>query len=108
MKDFCYFLAIALCLGIIFLSEKFFQPKFIAPQELLSDEQKEMLYRFPKKLNDATIEDLMEISGIGEKKALDIYTFLQKYNVTSFEQLKLIKGIGEATVEDLQKYFFID
>lgn len=63
---------------------------------------------FPLDINTATKEQLMQISGIGEKTAADILEYRESCGVIrSIDQLIEIPGIGEATVELLKQYLFV-
>ena len=59
-------------------------------------------------LNTATKEELMRISGIGEKTALKILAYREEIGkFTDPEQLLEIDGIGEAKYNDRKQYFTI-
>ncbi|RUM66130.1 MAG: helix-hairpin-helix domain-containing protein, partial [Sulfurimonas sp.] len=55
-------------------------------------------------VNKASKEDLMAISGIGEKKAEAIIKYRKKHgNYKSIDDLKNVKGIGEAIIANIKK-----
>lgn len=63
---------------------------------------------YPLNLNTCTAEELMTISGIGEKKANDIIEYRDYLGgYTSVEQLKNIKGIGDGIYEKLAPYLTV-
>lgn len=68
-----------------------------------------MALNIPININKATLEDLMLISGIGEKTALQIIQFRERSgNFRTLEDLMKIRGIKEKKFEKLKKYFFTD
>lgn len=59
-------------------------------------------------LNTVTLEELLTVPNIGEKKAkaiLELRTKLGKF--TNVSQLKSVKGIGSKTYEKLKVYFYV-
>ena len=54
------------------------------------------------KLNSARKSELMEISGIGEKKADAIIKERRKGKFKSFEDLQRVDGIGEETAKNVK------
>lgn len=54
------------------------------------------------KLNTATKTELMEIRGIGEKKADAIIKERRKSKFRSFEDLQRVEGIGEKTAMNVK------
>jgi len=54
------------------------------------------------KLNSARKSELMEISGIGEKKADAIIKERRKGKFKSFEDLQRVEGIGEETAKNVK------
>lgn len=53
-------------------------------------------------VNDASIEELMELPGVGEKRASDIIEYREKEKFKSLEDLKNVKGIGDKSLEQLK------
>lgn len=53
-------------------------------------------------LQTANKEELMEIKGIGEKKAEQIIEYRKKNKINSPEDLKNIKGIGDNIVNNVK------
>lgn len=59
-------------------------------------------------LNTATIEDLMQIEGIGEKTARNIIEYRDKLGKYTFlEQLLDVEGIGEKKLDAWKPYLFL-
>jgi comEA protein len=59
-------------------------------------------------LNTASREELMKISGIGEKTAGNIFSYREeKGKFKSLEELMNIKGIGNAKFAKFKKYLYI-
>ncbi len=60
-------------------------------------------------INHASIPDLCQIKGIGEKKAKAILDYRNQINFfTNMEQLLEIKGIGKKTLAKIKEKFFIE
>lgn len=106
-KNVLYTGAVLLCaLGII-LCFVIGQTKTIAPQLLLSADQRQELFRFPKSILEASKEDLLQVEGIGEKRADAILSYASSQKLHSMEQLQNIDGIGEELLHQLEKYFYL-
>ena len=59
-------------------------------------------------LNQATIQDLTNLSGIGEKKAKDIIDYRNENGLfESIEDIKNVSGIGEALFEKIKDFITI-
>lgn len=60
---------------------------------------------FPINLNTCSASDLMEIKGVGEKRANAIISYRDVIGgYTSVEQLKDISGIGESVYASIEPY----
>ena len=53
-------------------------------------------------LNTATVEQLVEIKGIGEKTADNIIKYRENKKFTSVDELVNVKGIGDKTLEKIR------
>lgn len=53
-------------------------------------------------INTATLDELMSLPGIGEKRALEIIEFRKSKPFNNFEDLLNISGIGDKTLEKLK------
>ena len=53
-------------------------------------------------LNNATKEELMTLSGIGESKALDIIAYREENSFKTIEDLMNVKGIGTSLFEKIK------
>ncbi len=58
-------------------------------------------------LNSATKEELMTISGIGESKAISIIEYREKSPFTKIEDILNVSGIGEALFEKIKAFITI-
>lgn len=95
-------------IALLWSADAFFAPQYCTPQSLLSEEQTAQLYRFPMDLYKATKEDLMQVRGIGEKRAENILYFLKSHpRLTDMKELEQVKGIKEHYRKELEKLFYI-
>ena len=53
-------------------------------------------------VNEASVEELLSLPGIGESKATAIVVEREKRPFSSLEDLERVSGIGAATVSDLR------
>ncbi len=59
-----------------------------------------------KDINRATVEELVEVKGIGLKKAEAILQYIrEKGRIETMEELINVKGIGKKTLNNLKGYF---
>ena len=59
-----------------------------------------------KDINNATLETLTSVKGIGEKKASVILGYLQEHGpVKDMDELLKVKGIGEKILEKIKEAF---
>ncbi len=56
-----------------------------------------------KELNKASREELVQIKGIGEKKANAIIKARKESKFKSFEDVEKVKGVGPAIIENIKK-----
>jgi competence protein ComEA len=60
-------------------------------------------------LNSATVEEIVNLPGIGEKTAQKIIEYRDKHKqFRNINELLNVKGIGEAKLAKIKKYIFID
>lgn len=53
--------------------------------------------------NSATKEELVNIKGIGEKKALSIMEYRKTHKIKSVDDLKNIKGFGDKLISKIKE-----
>lgn len=58
-------------------------------------------------INTATKEELMTLNGIGEAKAVAILEYRAKTSFQTIEDIKNISGIGESVYEKIKDYITI-
>lgn len=58
-------------------------------------------------INTATKEELLNIPGIGEAKALDIIDYRNNNYFNSIEEITNVKGIGNSLYEKIKKYISV-
>ncbi len=57
-------------------------------------------------INNATVEELMAIKGIGRKKAESIVKYIrERGGISSMDELLQLRGIGEKTLEKLKRFY---
>lgn len=62
-----------------------------------------------KNINQATTEDLMNVKGIGEKKAAAILDYLADTGgISNMDSLLDISGIGDKTLQELKLHFYAE
>lgn len=63
---------------------------------------------FPMNIYEADKEALMQVKGIGEKRAEQILEYLRQHGpIQSLKQLGEIKGIGEVLLDNLSEKFYV-
>ena len=62
-----------------------------------------------KNINEATLEDLMKIRGIGQMRGESILEYLNAGDrIKNVDQLLEIRGIGPKTIENIKELFYAD
>lgn len=59
-----------------------------------------------KPINLATVDELMQLSGIGEKTATEIVNYINSNSSLLVNDLLNIKGVGEKTVETVKTKYY--
>lgn len=79
-------------------------PLIDVQEEVLEDVEEVVVITFPINLNTATALELMELPGIGEKRAEDILSYRDSVGAfQSLEEIMKVSGIGEGIFTDLQE-----
>ena len=77
--------------------------------KILTPEAKRLHNLFPLDVNNATVDDLILISGVGPKTAKSIIDYrTEQGGIEDLDELLKIKGIGPATLEKLKQYLIIE
>lgn len=72
------------------------------------DDNIDLSVNYPLNLNTCTVQELMTVDGIGEKKASDIIEYREYLGgYTSVDQIMNIKGIGEGVYEKVAPYLTV-
>ncbi len=60
-------------------------------------------------INEATLEDLMQVSGIGQVRGESIISFINEQGrIKNIDHLQEIRGIGPKTLENIKEKFYAD
>lgn len=59
-------------------------------------------------INTATIEQLMELKGIGEKTAEKIIEYRKQHQFKSVDELVNVKGVGEKTLAKIRDQLTVE
>lgn len=59
-------------------------------------------------LNTATIEQLMELKGIGEKTAGKIIEYRKQHHFKAVDELVNVKGVGEKTLAKIRDQLSVE
>lgn len=82
-------------------------------QECICDSSSEILIEDNKpisslvNINTASLEELMQVSGIGEAKALAIISYRSTNSFTKIEDIMNVSGIGESIFNKIRDYITI-
>lgn len=105
------FVAIALYQPKIYVEPKRIDVTSVTKQtapEKTPDKTEELTVNYPLNINTATLEELMTIDGLGEKRAsaiIEYRDYLGKY--TSVKQIMEIEGFGEETYQKVAGYLTV-
>jgi competence ComEA-like helix-hairpin-helix protein len=107
-KTILLFLVAALFVGTAVLYHKKLNPAGYLSLQNISFEEKEIKSE-KINLNEATIEELMKVKGIGHVLAGRVISYRDKYGPFGrVEDIKEIKGIGDKTFEKIRKGLTIE
>ncbi len=100
-KKLCYQLCIVCSLFLVVLASPVW-----AGDKSMQESGVEMMQKV--KLNQATVEELSSIKGIGGKKAQAIIDYRSEHgDFKAVEELINVKGIGQGTLKKIQPYIEI-
>lgn len=78
------------------------------PIQFESTDQTDEEISFPINVNTATIEELIQVPGIGPSKASTIKNYINNHGLfNSIDQLIEVPGIGSTTLENLREYLTV-
>lgn len=75
--------------------------------ESTKDENNTLESKEKVSLNNASLEELLTLPGIGESKANDILEYRKNKKFENIEDIKNVKGIGDALFEKIKEYITI-
>jgi len=75
---------------------------------LYPESSKKEITKVKININDATVNDLMKLPGVGEKTAQMIYDYRRMHKFTKPEDLLNIKGIGKKKYEKLKDLILVN
>ncbi|BBE31695.1 hypothetical protein OSSY52_18360 [Tepiditoga spiralis] len=96
MKKFFYVIIVLLVLLIGYVNFKINIPKNMEDTENKIN------------IQTSSIHELIKVPGIGYSKANDIILYREKIGFHALEDLKNVSGIGEKTFEKIKKYFYLE
>jgi len=62
------------------------------------------LFLFAISINDMTKFELMQVNGIGAKKADAIIKYRDEHNITNVDDLIKVNGVGPKIIQRIKKY----